>query len=836
MEKDPKLMTILQFGDYNFPFISWPSKAIYKGNQVNRQVKSGEKEQAEYFLNYMEENFLENFCLAPTRQQNILDLVLANNPGLIGPIFTIISKGISDHNLIEVSINHPYTQPQKPSSRQVPYTTKFHQYEINKADQEDWLRYEAELMEVDFDSLTESMNVKQRMDKFCEILEKATAAVFIKKKEFVVNEEEEKEEIGEKKTKNKIPKEVRLLLRQKKEISDRIKKSNHWYRTLILTRELEEKEALLCEKYKARKLKVEKEAIDKIKVNPKYFYRFARKSAKSSNEVGTLMDAEGNLCSDDFDKTECLRKQYESVYTKPDERYVVDDKDNFFNIGQSSSMSCVQCKLQVTHMCSEDSAENGGEEPEGAEGVQGRLGSHMGEITQGGESGHMEGVLHEEETDRIQPPIRDQLDNSEEALRRRNPANPRLTELFFDHMEVFDAINKIPNEASPGPDGVPPCLLKKGGTSIALMLHNILKSSFESGEIPDILKLGLISPIHKGGSTSDSANFRPVSLTSHIAKTGERTIREKLVNYLEYINKMDGCQHGSRRGRSTLSQLLEHHHEIIQMLERGENVDSIYLDFAKAFDKCDIGILMHKLKALGVTGKLGKWIFNFLSQRKQQVVINGVASNVTNVTSGVPQGTVLGPILFLIYISDIGDNITSSKKIYVDDTKIKKGIRNESDVEELQEDLDKLYSWAKENNMVFNGTKFQLMRYGSDEEIKNDTNYFTGETTDIIERFENLRDLGVILSDDASFDDHILKVAKKVRQKIGWVMRTFYSRRQDLMKTLFKSLIVPHVDYCSQLWMPIKSTSIQTIEKLQKDFFNKIPVIRELNIGNSWQV
>ena len=139
------------------------------------------------------------------------------------------------------------------------------------------------------------------------------------------------------------------------------------------------------------------------------------------------MDAEGNLCSDDFDKTECLRKQYESVYTKPDERYVVDDKDNFFNIGQCSSMSCVQCNLQVTHMCSEDSAENEGEEPEGAEGAQGRLGSHMGEITQGGESGHMEGVLHEEETDRIQPPIRDQLDNSEEALRRRNPANPRLT-------------------------------------------------------------------------------------------------------------------------------------------------------------------------------------------------------------------------------------------------------------------------------------------------------------------------------------------------------------------------------------------------------------------------
>ena len=163
-------------------------------------------------------------------------------------------------------------------------------------------------------------------------------------------------------------------------------------------------------------------------------------------------------------------------------------------------------------------------------------------------------------------------------------------------------------------------------------------------------------------------------------------------------------------GRSTLSQLLEHHDEIIRMLENGGNVDSIYLDFSKAFAKCDIGILMHKLKNLGVKGNLLRWIHSWLSNRKQQVVVDGRSSKVTDITSGVPQGTVLGPLLFLIYIQDIGNNITAIEKVYVDDTKVKKGVKTEEDIENLQSGLDKIYQWAKDNNMAFNGQKFQVMR------------------------------------------------------------------------------------------------------------------------------
>ena len=187
-------------------------------------------------------------------------------------------------------------------------------------------------------------------------------------------------------------------------------------------------------------------------------------------------------------------------------------------------------------------------------------------------------------------------------------------------------------------------------------------------------------------------------------------------------------------------------------------------------------------------------------------------------TSGISKGTVLGPIFFLIYISDIGQNISAQKQIYVDDTKVKKGIKNEEDVESLQADLNKLYDWAKANNMVYNGTKFQVIRYGSSKEIKEDTDYFTEDTGEPIERFETLRDLGVILSEEANFKAHIQHVEKKVRRQIGWVLRTFYCRSTYFMKTIYKTLIVPHIDYCSQLWMPVQTTQVQAIEKLQKDF------------------
>ena len=260
-------------------------------------------------------------------------------------------------------------------------------------------------------------------------------------------------------------------------------------------------------------------------------------------------------------------------------------------------------------------------------------------------------------------------------------------------------------------------------------------------------------------------------------------------------------------------------------------MDTMWIvDFAKAFDKVDHGILSHKMRKLGIKGRLGKWLHDFLTDRTQVVLANGAKSTESKVKSGVPQGTVLGPILFLIMINDIDEEVHgSSVSLFCDDTRIMKAIDDEHDVELLQEDLDTLYYWQKSNNMLFNCKKFEILRYGPKEDLKNNTQYFTPEYEDIIEAKESLRDLGIILSSDGKFKQHINNVCSKVRRKCGWVLRTFSCRSVPFMKFIWKSLIQPHIDYCSQLYLPTSQGEMESIENLQKVFTKKIPALDKLN-------
>ena len=342
----------------------------------------------------------------------------------------------------------------------------------------------------------------------------------------------------------------------------------------------------------------------------------------------------------------------------------------------------------------------------------------------------------------------------------------------------------------------------------------------EEGVLPDSCKTAAVVPIHKGGDKSIPANYRPVSLTSVIVKILERIIRKAIVTHLESNNLMNDTQHGFRKGRSCISALINVYDDIMHSLMASDNhcVDMIYLDFAKAFDKVDHNILLHKLKSLGITGNIGIWISSFLGNRKQFVQIPGGISEIGSVTSGVPQGTVLGPVLFLILIGDITKNLSHSKvSSFADDTRLYSSIKNEDDCDNLQKDLDIVYKWAIENNMQFNSQKFEYLCFHTKPALYTNNVYLTPKINIINPSFD-VRDLGIIMTNTCTFNQHISKVVKTCTQLVGMTLRAISARDKLSMLTVYKSTILPRLEYGCQLWNPNAIHLINSLERVQRSF------------------
>merc|ERR1712121_189958 len=287
----------------------------------------------------------------------------------------------------------------------------------------------------------------------------------------------------------------------------------------------------------------------------------------------------------------------------------------------------------------------------------------------------------------------------------------------------------------------------------------INRKSIDEGKIPDIFKLAYFTPIHKGGSRQKPEQYRPVSLTSHVMKVFERVIKTKIIEHLKKNEKINEGQHGFVPGRSTQIQLLCHYNDIYEALTEGERMDTVFLDFAKAFDKIDHNILLEKGKKHGTWGKIGRWIMEFLRGRKFRVVANECMSREEDVISGVPQGTVLAAILFVIMISDIDEDVKMCIiRCFVDDTRVNKKIRTNEDKELMQEDLDIVYRWAEKNKMKFNEKKFEQMAHGPLKGVTIEP-YKTSSGEDI-EIKETVKDLGVFATNDLMFKEHIGKITE----------------------------------------------------------------------------
>ena len=408
----------------------------------------------------------------------------------------------------------------------------------------------------------------------------------------------------------------------------------------------------------------------------------------------------------------------------------------------------------------------------------------------------------------------------------------QLKDITITEEDFVTAIDELSATAGAGPDGLPSILLKKCKKQFAKALRVLWQRCYDLGVTPTSLKLAYIIPSFKDGSKSTAANYRPVALTSHLVKLFEKVVRAKIVKFMDDNNKFNDNQHGFRSGRSCLSELLAHYEEILEMLESGIPVDTIYLDFSKAFDKVDHQCLLQKLSATGIGGKLGRWIQSFLTERKQTVLANRHFSDEIDVVSGVPQGSVLGPLLFVIMINDIDLTVKHSKvRCFADDTRDTKGVKDVRDASNLQTDLEEIYDWSRINKMPFNNDKFEAMRYRLSSNHIQDFTSYTDPTGRIIQEKDDIKDLGIIMSNDAGFKAHIKKVTNSVRNLAGWILRTFKTRDKQTLLTAWKTLVLPIHDYCSQLWSPYKEGEKTELETIQWSFIRKI---RETHADDYW--
>ena len=242
--------------------------------------------------------------------------------------------------------------------------------------------------------------------------------------------------------------------------------------------------------------------------------------------------------------------------------------------------------------------------------------------------------------------------------------------------------------------------------------------------------------------------------------------------------------------------------------------------FEKAFDKADHGILLHKIKDLGIRGKMGEWIHNFITGRKQKVMLNGVLSSSSKVNSGVPQGSVLGPLLFLIMIGDIDKDIKYSRVTsFADDTRISTPLTLIDGENKPNEDIEAVCNWAKENNMEFNADKFEILRYNPSGNPRPRT--YSIEGSEIKEKVV-VKDLGIWMSNDLSFVYHIEQTVNKGRVMSGWLLRTFKTRDPEHLLPLWKTLVIPKLEYQCQVWSPNYTKDIVLLEQVQRVFTRKI--------------
>ena len=388
-----------------------------------------------------------------------------------------------------------------------------------------------------------------------------------------------------------------------------------------------------------------------------------------------------------------------------------------------------------------------------------------------------------------------------------------ISELLIMEKDVLTKLKCLNPYKSCGPDGIHSRLLRELADHMAGPVTALFNSTLRHGQVPHDWRKANISAIFKKGSKNLASNYRPISLTAVLCKLMESFLRDHMMKHLIDNNLLTKKQHGFISGRSTVTQLLNYLDKCAQSVATGKVVDAIYLDFEKAFDTVPHRRLLGKLESYGISGGVLKWVADYLSGRTQVVSVNGTVSDVGSVLSGVPQGTVLGPLLFVIYINDMLDPITSDGLLFADDTKVFRQICSEENALQLQSDINKLEAWTKTWLLRFNADKCHVLTLGRFENIRHTHRYKIGGRE--LEHVFEEKDLGVHVDSDLSFEEHITTKVRKANQIMGLIRRSFTYLDEKSFVRLYTALVRPHLEYAQSVWSPHLKKFTNLIENVQ---------------------